>query len=417
VISILNISNTNIWFLPLFLVIIVLAAFTRANYDYTQLEAGGTDFLIYRTASRELILDGNSPYAELVALKNQVAFYGRPARPPENELRVVYPIYTTIFFAPFSLVADFNLARTLWMTALQAALLVLTFFCLRVTGWQPGLLLLTMLLFFSLLWYHAISAVTSGNVVVLVALIIAAVFFALKSGKDELAGILLALTTIKPQVVLLLVLFIFIWSILNRRWPIIFWFVVGIVFLSLGGMVFIPDWPIQFLNSALRYLEYASLDTPGEVFTQWWPGIGARLGVGLSILLSIVLLVEWHLARGKGFRWFLWTACLTLVVSQWIGIPTNPDNFIVLFMPLILILATWDERWKQKARLQICLLLLAAFLGLWGLFFYTSGPSFFIDHHPIMVFALPAMLLVGLYWVRWWAIRPPRFSLESIPVE
>jgi hypothetical protein len=35
----------------------------------------------------------------------------------------------------------------------------------------------------------------------------------------------------------------------------------------------------------------------------------------------------------------------------------------------------------------------------------------------ILIFALPFLLLVGLYWIRWWAIRPPRTWFETIENE
>ncbi|MFU8773846.1 MAG: glycosyltransferase 87 family protein, partial [Anaerolineales bacterium] len=236
----------------------------------------------------------------------------------------------------------------------------------------------------------------------------------LKSGKDELAGVLLAFTTIKPQVVVLLVLFILIWAGSTRRWSVIFWFMVSITFLTLAGMAFLPDWPIQNLQEVLRYPEYNPPGTPSAAFSQWWPGIGARLGWGLTILMAALLLVEWWHARNKGFRWFLWTACLTLVASQWIGIQTDPGNFVVLFIPMLLVLASWEERWGPRGRPVIVLLLLVAFFSLWGLFLYTVDLEAGAQQHPIMFFPLPAFLLVGLYWVRWWAIKPNRFLIDAL---
>ena len=234
------ISNTHIRYVLTILILLILVSLAWVNFTFAEENPGGTDFLVHWMGARELIMNGVSPYSDLTVLKIQVAIYGRPARQGEHEFRVAYPIYSTVVFAPFAMIADFNMARALWMKALQASLLALTFLSLHLTRWRPGVLLLALLLLFSLTWYHALRGIINGNAVILVAFLIGAVFLALKSGKDELAGVLLAFSTIKPQVVILLILFILIWALSQRRWPVIFWFVVTIVFLTLAGIVFVP---------------------------------------------------------------------------------------------------------------------------------------------------------------------------------
>jgi len=79
-----------------------------------------------------------------------------------------------------------------------------------------------LLLLFSLFWYHALRALILGNAVILVALLITAGLLAVRNNEDELAGVLFGFATIKPQVVLVLLVFIFLWSLNQRRWKIIF---------------------------------------------------------------------------------------------------------------------------------------------------------------------------------------------------
>jgi hypothetical protein len=178
--------------------------------------------------------------------------------------------------------------------------------------------------------------------------------------------------------------------------------------------LFVPDWPFQNLREVLRYPEYNPPGTPGAVFAEWWPGIGERLGWFLTAILGIVLLLEWIAARGQGFRWFLWTACLTLVASQWIGIQTDPGNFVVLFIPLVLVFAVWEERWGPRGRWAILGIMLALFAGLWVLFVRTITDVGQPLQHPVIFFPLPLTLFIGLYWVRWWAIRPSRLAVEAL---
>jgi hypothetical protein len=166
------------------------------------------------------------------------------------------------------------------------------------------------------------------------------------------------------------------------------------------------------LWEVIRYPGYNPPGTPGSALATWLPAAGTRLGWGLTILLVILLLVEWSAARGQDFRWFLWTASLTLVASQWIGIQTDPGNFIVLFFPLVLVFAMWVKHSGTIGRLMVILSLMVLLVGLWALFLVTLEPSAGQPQQsPVMFFPLPLLLLLGLYWIRWWAIRPaPLFA-------
>jgi hypothetical protein len=103
------------------------------------------------------------------------------------------------------------------------------------------------------------------------------------------------------------------------------------------------------------------------------------------------------------------------VAGQWIGIQTDPGNFVVLFIPLVLVLAMWEEHWGNKGRLVSVISMVALFIGLWALFLATvqttDGQP---QQHPVLFFPLPILLFIGLYWVRWWAIHPNLLLTEAL---
>ena len=402
------------WFIPAVLVAAVLVGVTWGNYRFAQQNPGGNDFLVHWVGTRALLMEGTSPYSDEVAERIQTLAYGHPARAGEHELRVAYPLYSQIFFLPFALIADYTLARALWMTALQAGLILLAVYNLHLTDWHPGIWLLPIYFLFAVFWYHGLRPMINGNAVIFVAVLLAGALLALRSGRDELAGILLAFSTVKPQVVVVPVVFVLVWTLSHRRWRVLAWLAITLVLLSASVALIVPDWPLQNLREVLRYPEYNPPGTPGAVFAEWWPGIGARLGWGLAAVLGVILLLEWKAARGRDFRWFLWTASLTLVISQWIGIQTDPGNFVVLFVPLVLVFAVWEERWGPRGRWVILGIMLALFAGLWALFIRTVADVGQPLQHPILFFPLPLFLLIGLYWVRWWAIRPSRLLVEAL---
>lgn len=407
--------NTSwIWILAAVAVVAVAVLLTIGNYHYASLNPGGNDFLVHWMGTRSYITEGLSPYSDEVALRIQNMVYGRAAQAGEHELRVAYPLYSIVLFLPFALIKDFTMARAVWMTVLEITLVVLCFASLRLTRWKPTPLILLVLLLFSLLWYHSLRALILGNAVVLVTLMVVGALLCIRSGADELAGVLLAFSTIKPQVVVVLLAFVIFWAFARKRWKLIFWLVGTVALLSAACALLMPDWIVQNIREVLRYPGYNPPGTPAAVFSIYMPGVGKQIGRGVSIFLVVMLLVEWYLSLHGDFRAFLWAACLTLVASQWIGIQTDPGNFIVLYPALILVLAMWDERWRRSSSLLIILTLAALFAGIWLVFLHTLERAYQPIQSPLLFFPLPLFLFLGLYLVRWWAVRPQKSWMTSL---
>jgi hypothetical protein len=133
-----------------------------------------------------------------------------------------------------------------------------------------------------------------------------------------------------------------------------------------------------------------------------------------SAVLGVVLLLEWAGAGRSDFPAFVWKTCITLTASQWIGIQTDPGNFIVLLLPLTLVFAMWETRWRKGGSLLVITSMVLLLVGIWGLFLSTVEYSGQPIQSPVMFFPLPAFLLFGLYWIRWWAFKPPRLWVDLL---
>ena len=385
----------------------LLVLLTWGNLSYVRQNPGGNDFLVHWMGTRSFLVDGISPYSDQTALRIQTFAYGRPAQKGEHQLRVAYPFYSIIVFFPFALFSDFSTARALWMTVLEVALLGLAFLSIRLANWKPSFLMLVFYTLFSILWYHSVRPLINGNAVILVALAIVGALLAIRSGADELAGVLLAFTTIKPQVVLIFLIFVILWAIINRRWRLIAWLFGTMVILVAIATFLMPDWILQNIHEVLIYPSYNPPGTPGAALATLFPAMGQRLGYALTGVIIVILLFEWISGRNADFRGFVWMACLTLVASQWSGIQTDPGNFLVCFPAFALIFALIDERYRKMGWLISTLIMLFVGIGLWALFIktvdYSSGQPL---QSPIMFFPLPAILFILLFWVRWWAFHP-----------
>jgi hypothetical protein len=391
-----------------------LAGLTFANYRLAEQNPGGNDFLSRWVGTRLFLTRGISPYSEEASLAIQEMAYGRAAESGEDQMLFVYPLYTVAVIAPFALTGDYALARALWMTALEAATFLVALCGISLMRWKPPRWMLILILVFALLWYHGLRPIINGNPAVLVALFVVLAFLALRADLDALAGFLLAFSTIKPQMTLLLILLILIWAGNQRRWTVAGSFAGTLILLSAAGSLLIPDWILQNIRQVLSYPQYTLAGTPGEIFSAWLPGVGRQLGWVLSAMMALTLLWEWRMVIGKDIRWLTWTGYLTLCITNLIGIRTATENFVILLPGLVLVFGIWDLRWKQAGRMMAAASMLILSAGLWVLFLRTIISAEQPTQNPVMFFPYPATLFLGLYWIRWWALRPPRLYVDEL---
>jgi len=390
------------WIMIIVLIAVVFGGLGWVNYQFVKNNPGGNDFLPHYVGARALIFEGVSPYSEEVALEIQDLVFGRPAIIGENETRVVYPLYSVLFFAPFALIGEYILARVAWMIFLEISLIVTAFMALKLFEWKPKLSMLGFYYLFSIFWYHAFRSLINGNAVILVGLMLTGTLYAIKAEKDKIAGLLLAFSTIKPNLVILVIIFILIWCLYQKRIQIILWFFGSMVVLTLGGMLVIPNWILQNIWEILSYPAYNPAGSIADVIGNWFPGMQSIIKWMISGSLGLLLVYEWWIARKQEFHWFLWTVCITLLISQWIGIQTDPGNFIVLFTPFVMVIAYLDKRWNKFGSAAAVILMVIVLTGLWILFVTTLNYDYQPAQSPLLYFPLPGIVLIGLYWIKWW---------------
>jgi hypothetical protein len=393
-----------------FFVLVLFVLLTLANYQYCKSNPGGNDFLVHWVGAQNLIEDGISPYSDETALEIQTIVYGRAAAAGEHELRVVYPLFSILFFTPFAFIKDFVVARSIWMTVLEFSLFGIVVLSLRTTYWKVKPWVLAAFLLFGFFFYHSIRPLINGNAVILVTLMLVLVFIAIRNGQDEVAGLLLAFSTIKPNNVVLLLVFVLLWSLLKNRKKILYWFLGTLVLLVGFSMLIIPNWIIQNVREILLYPSYNPPGSLISIMSEKWGQIGTRFGIGLTVILSILLLIEWISSRQGRFKQFLWTALLTVAISQWIGIQTDPGNFILLLPALFLGFELLWERWKDGAWTTIFLTISVLFIGLWVLFLTTIDKNYQPIQNSIMFIPFPLTVIALLYWSKWWVLKSAKLT-------
>jgi hypothetical protein len=399
------------------LILVTLVGLTWVNSNVSLKNPSADSFFVYWRGTRSLLKEGVSPYSEIsTAILGQFANLDYPEA-PKYSLQATYPLYAEIFFLPLGFISDYILARALWLTFLEVALFVTILVSLRTTEWKPGILLMGLTFIYALFGYHTVGPLLSGSSVILATCLVALAFAAVNAGMDEMAGILFALSTIQPLAVAVLILYVLIWSALSSRWRLFVWLIGSLTVMVGTTMLFMPDWVLQNVRVLIQSPYTNLFDTPGAALIAAFPGFGSRLGWGLTILFGSVLLLEWWASRGKEFRWFLWTACLSLAVSPWTGISSDPSNFILLIIPSLLVFARLDEHWGRRIHPLIILGMVAVLAGFWAFFWGHIEDGIIARQYPLLFIPFPLITLIGLYWVRWWAVRPRKLLIGDLRTE
>ncbi len=389
---------------------VIFAGLTWVYYRFSVDNPGGGDFLPRWAGARAFLVEGQNPYSEEVSQDIQNLFYGRLAREGEDQQFFVYPFFSILFFGPFALIENYELARALWMTVLTLCLGWLAFSSADVVDWKNRPLKTVFLAVFAVFWYFGVRNIINGQFAVLNTVLIILAFQFIKKKEDVPAGFLLALSTIKPQMVFLLIPLILIWAYSKKRYGLIYGTLGTLAILIALSTLLLPTWIRDNLIQIVAYPNYTDIGSPVSVIAGWLPGIEKLLSSTLHIVLYLYLLVEWFLVWKKDERWLLWTALMTLTITNLVALRTATTHFVVLLPALFLVFRVTEGRWKKLGQVVSALLLLILLAGGWGLFLLTVDGN---TENAIMYVPLPVFCLFALWWVRWWALRPPKLMLEE----
>lgn len=366
---------------------------------------GTVDFYARWVGARAYFLQGLSPYSDQVSQQIQEHFYGRLARPGEDLVLFVYPLYTVFLIAPLALL-PYTWAAAIWLVLLEFCLLAGLLIALDLYRWRPPPGVLAMMAVWTLLFYPHGRGLVLGQFVAVIFLSLALALWALVHGRDGLAGVVLALTTIKPQVAFLAILFMLVWAISRRRWRFVWAFVLALGILLAASFLALPGWLGDFVRQATTYPSYTTY--PPYILTSvpWilthltFPALGTPGEVALILALLAGLAWAWWREARSGWASFHWTLGLTLAVSNLAGPRTTTTNYVVFLVPLV---PLFHHVYRRAGALVLAGAQTALVLGLWVLFL-ARGVGVPAD---LMVFvSTPLFMLLALAWGQEALARP-----------
>ncbi|MBN1221446.1 MAG: DUF2029 domain-containing protein [Anaerolineae bacterium] len=395
------------WFVLIVLLCGLILAESFALYTvFTSKFPGGNDFFVRWLGGREYLLNGTNPFDRSVAEQAQLAMFGRLTTPQDkDQAYFAYPLYTFYFYLPLSLL-PYPWARAIWMTLLQFMLMGIILLSIQLSGWRPPRWLWWATLLWGILFYNGARAIILGQFSILVGLALLLALWSLEQRRDVWAGVFLSLTTIKPQMVILVLVFLLLWTLVQQRWRIIVSFTVSLLVLVVSSMLLIPTWPLDFVRNAIAYSNYVAFGTPLENLLHYFlpAAIVAPLTVGLSALFFLALLPGWWLALRGWPGAYTWAIMSTLIVGSLITFRSATTNQVILYLPLFFFFRrlTLYSPFRATKWINPTVVLIEVGLAvlMWGTFMALLEGNW---EHVMMHGLVPALLLL-LYAFDWRAL-------------
>jgi hypothetical protein len=335
-----------------FYVSYILVPYQRADAAANDRPRGNLSDLYPRwLGARELLLHQRNPYSPEVTREIQMGYYGRELDPsrkgdPKDQQGFVYPVYVAFLLAP-TVRLPFEVVRAAfgWCLIILTALTVPLW--LRVIGWRPRASVIAIIVLLTVGSFPAVQGFKLQQLTLMVTALMAAAGSLLVGGHLFAAGAVLAIATIKPQLVLPTIVCLMLWAAADwlRRKRFIWGFGLTMALLVGGSEILLPGWVGNFLTAARAYRHYAGGMSMLDVLLS--PGWG-RLTA--TILVAGVTLVCWQFRteepESTAFALMISVvAAVTVVIIPMFA----PYNYVLVLPTLLLIARDWRSIWNSGA--------------------------------------------------------------------
>jgi len=262
----------------------------------------GNDFYPVWLTSREALLNHRDPYDAEITQELQIGLFGRPldARHPLDPSRryreFAYPAFVDLLFWPLAYL-PFPIVRVLLAISLPIITAGGLLLWLRAIDLRASPSLVALFLLLTLCNYPILEALFAEQLGLVVGFALAASIAALTAGKYRTAGVLFGLTTIKPQMVVLLISFLLLWSAAKwrERRRLAESFAATQALLCCSALLVWPQWIQQWVRVLFGYRDYSGAPLVIDILgPRFGPIIGPAIIGGM---IGVSLAVAWRVRK------------------------------------------------------------------------------------------------------------------------
>src|ERR1700730_14146268 len=256
----------------------VLVPYQRADAAVNERPRGNLSDLYPRwLGAREFLLHHRDPSSPEVTREIQKGYSGRALDPdhaadphadephanepktdePKDQQGFAYPVYVVFLLAP-----TVRLPFPVVQSSFRWLLLILTMMSvplwLRVLRWRPPIAVTAILMTLTIGSFPVVQGFKLQQLSLLVGGLIAACAAALVAGYFSLAGFLLAVATIKPQLVVPMAGWLVLWAIgdWKQRWRFVASLCATAAVLFAASEYVLPGWIGRFRDAVAAYRQY-----------------------------------------------------------------------------------------------------------------------------------------------------------------
>jgi hypothetical protein len=309
--------------------------------------------------AQQLLLHRVDPYRAEVSREIQTGYYGRPIDPsrpgdPHDEQGFAYPVYVVFLLAPTIRLPFVTVQRDFFclLVVLTSASVLLW---LRVLRWSLPVSIQLSLIALTLGGVGVVQALKLQQMSLLVAALIAIAITLLAADYQIAAGAVLALATIKPQLMVLLLCSLAIWTTgdWRRRHRLAISFLFSMTILIAASESYLPHWILRFWYAVREYQRYTGSMSVLDTL------LGTPWSWGLELLaLAAVIIACWR-DRRHGADTPAFASILSLVLAATVLlVPTSAPYNQALLIPALMLLARerraiWGESMASRILLAI----------------------------------------------------------------
>jgi hypothetical protein len=346
--------------------VLVVRASKRLGNGYS---FGGDFFPIWLVA-RQWRFERRDPYSPQMTREIQTGLFGRPldphnpADPTVDYRQFAYPAFTELLLWP-SASLEFSRLRIVLAVVLPFLTAASLWLWLLALQWRVHPLWFCVLVLLSLCNYQVLEAVFAAQPGLIVGFLLASAALALRRNRLLLAGTSLALTLIKPQMTLIAVVYLLLWSLSNRgRIRFLGAFLGTTLCLLTPSLRIWPNWIGRWVKVLLGYHRYA---TPPLVVLLPGVSLGAYIGpLTVVALLGVGGVVAWR-NRQAGIESpdFWWTLSLLLALTSVTLLPGQAIYDDIILFPGIFLILRYRSELYHAGRVSRILLSIGAIVLFW----------------------------------------------------
>jgi hypothetical protein len=309
--------------------------------------------------TRELLLRHRDPYSREITREIQAGYYGRPldrSHPddPKDQQGFAYPLYVVFLLAP-TITLPFPVVQSGFFWLLVVATLVTILLWLRILQWRPSWATMATLVVMTLGSFQVLQGLKLQQLTLLVSALIAASVALLVAGHLFLAGIVLALATIKPQLIVFLACWIVFWTLSSwrERRNFVFGFLGMLILLAAGAELLMPGWVAEFRKAISEYRQYND-GALSVLQTLISPLLGT---VVAALVILVTACLCWRMRQvAADSTAFTWTTTIVLAITILVIPKTSSYNHVLLLPGIMFAARYWRTGWRNSPAARVTLL-------------------------------------------------------------